>query len=307
MNVLEVEKNPDYYRSVFFLGETDLQTIREAGELIQDQQTQIFENLYEWMHNQPYYSRYYTEEVFAAIQASEGTFWKDAVSGLIDEDFIERQKFFGVIFAETGIPYEAYMGFMHYYYRLVLDTLAVLGYDSPTLIRAFKNLIMLIMSIVNEGYHAASHEVVRKKSEALQAMSTPIAQLWDGIILLPIVGFIDSMRASSMMNEVLHYVAKEQSKILILDIRGVAAMDTAVANYLLKIVKAVRLMGCTAFLSGISPSVAETIVDLGVDIGELHTGSSMQDVLAQALRLRGLAVAQQAGGKFVASAALAYA
>lgn len=290
MRVLDVEKNADYYRSVFFLGDEELFLLRRSGELIADQQAQIFADLYAWMHTQPYYSRYYTEEVFGAIQANETIFWEDALAGQIDDDFIERQKFFGLIFAETDIPYEAYLGFMHYFYRLILDALAALGHEEALLIRTFKNLVMMIMSIVNEGYHQASFEAVRRKSEALQAMSTPIAQLWDGIILLPVVGFIDSMRAGSMMHEILHYIARAQSKILILDIRGVAAMDTAVANYILKIVKAARLMGCTALISGISPAVAETIVELGVEVGDLLTGSSMQEVLQQALRLRGLGV-----------------
>ena len=89
-------------------------------------------------------------------------------------------------------------------------------------------------------------------------MSTPVAEIWDDILMLPLVGIIDSKRAQDIMTAVLSRIAETHSRTLILDISGVAVVDTAVANHLIKITKATRLMGCACTISGISPAIAQT-------------------------------------------------
>src|SRR6187401_441213 len=116
-------------------------------------------------------------------------------------------------------------------------------------------------------------------------MSTPVAALWDGILMLPIVGIVDSKRAQDIMNRMLERVAETQSRAFILDISGVAVVDTAVANHLIKMTKAARLMGCEAIVSGVSAQVAETIVELGIEIGEMKTTGNLKDALKLAFRL----------------------
>ena len=113
-------------------------------------------------------------------------------------------------------------------------------------------------------------------------MSTPVTQIWAGILLLPIVGIIDSKRARDVMNATLAKIADSQAKIFILDISGVGVVDTAVANHLIKISRATRLMGCECIISGVSPSIATTIVDLGIEVGDVKTTATMKDALADA-------------------------
>lgn len=131
-------------------------------------------------------------------------------------------------------------------------------------------------------------QLLREKQEVLlMELSTPVTQLWDGILLLPLVGIIDSKRAHDIMNAMLNKIADTQSKIFILDISGVSIMDTSVANYIIKITKATKLMGCTCFISGVSGAVAQTIVELGIQIEDIETTGNMQDALRNAFNLTG--------------------
>jgi rsbT co-antagonist protein RsbR len=124
-------------------------------------------------------------------------------------------------------------------------------------------------------------------------ISTPAIKLWDRVVVLPVVGVVDSLRAQQMMNTMLKKITETLSKVIILDIEGVAAVDTAVANHLIKIAKATKLMGCRCIISGISPAVAETLVQLGIDLGDVTTNSTLQDSLADAFDILNLEVARK--------------
>jgi rsbT co-antagonist protein RsbR len=121
-------------------------------------------------------------------------------------------------------------------------------------------------------------------------MSTPVTEIWRGVLLLPIVGLIDSRRARDVMNAALTKIADSHARIFIIDISGVAVVDTAVANHLIKISKASQLMGCACTISGISPSISQTIVDLGIDVSSVKTVATMKDALADAFEVVGMQI-----------------
>ena len=140
---------------------------------------------------------------------------------------------------------------------------------------------------------AQYEERLREQNQTIRLMSTPTIKLWDGILVLPVVGVIDSMRAQNMMETMLNRIVETYSKVIILDIQGVAAVDTAVANHLIKITKATKLLGCECILSGISPAVAQTIINLGIDMNTIKTKSTLSDALSEALGIIHLAVKEQ--------------
>ena len=125
--------------------------------------------------------------------------------------------------------------------------------------------------------------IISAQAESMTQMSTPVTEIWQGVLLLPIVGLVDSRRAHEIMNSVLRSIADRQTRQLILDISGVGVVDTAVANHFIKISKAAGLMGCRCSISGISPEIAQTIVDLGIDVGTIKTTATMREALAGAL------------------------
>ena len=131
---------------------------------------------------------------------------------------------------------------------------------------------------------------LREQSHTIREMSTPTIKLWEGVLVLPVVGVVDSMRAQHMMETMLNKIAETYSRVIILDIHGVAAVDTAVANHLIKIAKATKLMGCECILSGISPAVAQTIIQLGIDMTAINTKSTLSGALSEAFGMLDLEV-----------------
>ena len=135
-------------------------------------------------------------------------------------------------------------------------------------------------------------ELIREELNlALEEMSTPVMPIWDGILLLPLIGVVDSARTDKVVNKTLERINETRSKVFLLDISGVPAMDTAVANQLLKISKATQLMGCETVISGLSPAIARTMVELGVEVGEVRTTATLQQAFAIALGKRNKQVA----------------
>lgn len=124
---------------------------------------------------------------------------------------------------------------------------------------------------------------VQKRSLALLEMSTPVTKIWDGVLFAGIVGIVDSKRAVDIMNKALSSIAETRAHTLLLDIGGVAIVDTAVANHLVKIAKAAVLMGCKTVISGISPAIAQTIAELGIDLGSIQTTATIESALRDSI------------------------
>jgi rsbT co-antagonist protein RsbR len=128
----------------------------------------------------------------------------------------------------------------------------------------------------------------RQRDEILE-LSTPVIQVWDNVLVLPVIGTLDSARAARLTEGLLERIAQIQAEVVILDISGVPAIDTDVAQHMLRTVEAARLMGTTSILSGVRPETAQAIVHLGIDLGNLRSRNSLKDALQLALGLVGAA------------------
>jgi len=124
---------------------------------------------------------------------------------------------------------------------------------------------------------------VEKRSLAMLEMSTPVTKIWDGVLFAPIVGIVDSKRSHDIMSKALNSIVDHRARTLMLDIGGVGVVDTAVANHLIKIAKAAVLMGCKTIISGISPAIAQTITELGIELGAVRTTSTIESALREAI------------------------
>src|SRR5437763_1869968 len=134
--------------------------------------------------------------------------------------------------------------------------------------------------------------VQRQRDEILE-LSTPVIQVWDKVLVLPVIGTLDSMRAARLTEGLLERIALEQAEVVILDISGVPAIDTDVAQHLLKTVEAARLMGTESILSGVRPETAQAIVHLGIELGTLRSRNSLRDALQLALQIVGGTAAER--------------
>ena len=135
--------------------------------------------------------------------------------------------------------------------------------------------------------------MAKEKPDAEQSVATPIMILWKNILLLPIVGILDSRHGQKIMERMLERIQEVEAKVIILDILGVAVVDSEVANLILKIGQATKLMGCDCITTGISPSIANTLVHLGIELKDMVTRTNLKDGLETAFGILGLEVKEK--------------
>ncbi len=135
-----------------------------------------------------------------------------------------------------------------------------------------------------ERFVASREEVIREQQESMLELSTPVVQLWRGVLAVPLIGSLDSNRTQVVMEALLQKIVETESDIAIIDITGVPTVDTMVAQHLLKTITAAKLMGARCIISGIRPQIAATIVHLGVELGDVITKASLSDAFQLALK-----------------------
>jgi rsbT co-antagonist protein RsbR len=143
-----------------------------------------------------------------------------------------------------------------------------------------------------EVFQKSREELIVRQQQEMLELSTPVVQLWPGIVALPLIGTLDSARTQIVMQNLLEAIVAREANLAIIDITGVPTVDTLVAQHLLKTVSAARLMGAECIISGIRPQIAQTIIHLGVDLGGIVTKASLADAFRIALQKKGLAVAK---------------
>ena len=242
------------------------------------------------MSYHPDLQMFFSDDIINVFEQNEERIWEDLIEAKVTDEYVFRQQKLSQGFQEMGLPFEVYLSALLAYHEIIENLFVRHKLGSFELLRSFKKIAGISLYITIDTYNNKIMQTVKAQNEALMEMSTPVTQLWNGILFLPLVGIIDSRRAQDVMSAMLSKIAELQSKVFIMDISGIAVVDTAVANYLIKITKATKLMGCNCIVSGISGAVAQTIVELGIQTDEVDTTGSMQDAVEKAFRLTGAKV-----------------
>jgi rsbT co-antagonist protein RsbR len=171
--------------------------------------------------------------------------------------------------------------------------------EPVALAAAFWNVTVLIDQLglrTTELYQKGREEVINRQQRDILELSTPVVKLWEGIVALPLIGALDSERTQVVMETLLEQIVSNSASIAIIDITGVPTVDTLVAQHLLKAVAAARLMGAECIISGIRPQIAQTIVHLGVDLGDIVTKATLADAFKLALARTGTMLVKSRNG-----------
>jgi rsbT co-antagonist protein RsbR len=147
-----------------------------------------------------------------------------------------------------------------------------------------------------EVFQKGREEVIALQQQEMLELSTPVVQLWHGILALPLIGTLDSARTQVVMESLLQKIVDTGAEIAIIDITGVPTVDTLVAQHLLKTVAAARLMGAECYISGIRPQIAQTIVHLGVELKDIVTKATLADAFRIAIERTGFQIARPGAG-----------
>ena len=156
-------------------------------------------------------------------------------------------------------------------------------------------LIDAIGIVIFETFIRGREETIRRQQEEILELSTPVIQIWKGALVVPLIDIMDSARTQVVTKNLLEEIVRTNAQVVILDISGVPTVDTLTAQHLLKTVAASRLMGSQCIVSGIRPGIAETIVNLGIDLSDVKTSANLSGALKDALRMLNLDVVERKG------------
>lgn len=223
------------------------------------------------------------------VKATQRAYFLGLFDGRCDAAYVEDRLRVGSTHERIGLAPTWYLGAYRRYLDLLHERLfaELPPAQASAAFSSLQRLVWFDVTLAIETYIAANNETLHRHQAALRELSTPVIRVHDRVLLLPLVGAIDSSRAQQIMDAVLLKIVEDKAKCIIIDIAGVPVVDTKVADHLVKTTASVRLLGGQTILTGISAQVARTIVQLGVDVSTMHTLARLQEGIELALDLVG--------------------
>lgn len=278
-------------RRFYQLTDDDLVRLREVRPIAERHMDAIVDDFYRHLLGHEGSAAFLTDEtVVRRLKETQRRYFIELFGGRCDKEYVRGRLKVGAMHERIGLPPKWYLGAYNLYLKLLFDKLATEIPDVDELHRTYRSVEKLVFfdtSLAIDAYVRRHLETLSRHQAAIRELSTPVIKMHDRLLLLPIVGTVDSLRAQQIMETVLVRVVEEQAKVIIIDIAGVPVVDTQVADHLLKTTSAVRLLGAQSVLTGISAQVARTMVELGVEITTMHTRSRLSDGIELALTMLG--------------------
>jgi rsbT co-antagonist protein RsbR len=272
----------------FDISADDLNLLQKCGEALgANTFDRVVERFYEWLPQQPEFNVFFSsQDTVERVKKLQKGYWAGFFSGIVDQRYVDYRIRIGEIHAQRDLPSLIYFAAVLRFQLLFQEELETSGLGKDRLLpatRAFTKLLALDTYVISDQIAQFAKRRVAESGKAMLEMSTPVTSIWEGVLLLPLVGIVDSQRTQDIMEKVLSRIAESQARVCVMDISGVVTVDTGVANNFIRITQATRLMGCESIISGISPNVARTLVELGANVGEVRTTATLRDALQLAL------------------------
>ena len=241
----------------------------------------------------------------ARVRSLQREYFLGLMGGEYGEEYLENRLQIGRVHQRIGLEPRWYVGAYAYYVQTMLPKFLEETGSSPgetaAGVTALMKLIMLDVELAVGAYAVAREETIsRQQTEiidlqrrSLQEMSTPVIRLWDQIVLLPLVGVVDTQRAQQIIEALLNAIVATESLVAIIDVTGVPVIDTSVAHHLMRTVAAAKMLGAEVVITGFSPEAAQTLVTINVDLAGIKTRGTLQAGVAEALRLVGMAITKR--------------
>ncbi|MBV8921759.1 protoglobin domain-containing protein [Bradyrhizobium sp.] len=219
-------------------------------------------------------------------------------NGVYDQTYVDQRAALALLYSRYGLETRAFLGAFHHLLRALGGDIMKRFPDDPNgafqRFMSVKKVAFFDIGIITDVLTSERERTISQQQEAIRELSTPVLQVRDGLLILPIIGMIDSLRAKQLTDSLLRAIRANRARMVVMDITGVAAVDSKVANHLIQTVAAARLMGSTVIITGLSADVAQALVALGVDLGKITTTADLQGGLEEAERLLGYRVVRSA-------------
>lgn len=233
-------------------------------------------------------------ELLKHVKNMQKNYFMRLTQGNYDQAYVAERIKIGRIHERVGLPVKSYFGMYCFYLRAVLGRLQEEYKATPEqAFKVFNSLMKLTffdMGLAIDTYIESRERTIQGQQEAIRELSTPVLLLRPGLLLLPIIGLIDTLRARQLTEQLLRSVRTNRARVVVIDVTGVPSVDTKVANHLVQTVEAARLMGAVSIVSGIAPDIAQTMVRLGIDLRRIRTVGDLQSGIEEAERQLGYMV-----------------
>jgi len=293
MKVLKLDDEECRRRLEFFeLTDEDFQRLTSLRSFAERWTQEITEGLYELIMKHAESRSFFPDDAtLTRVKRLQNAYFLHLFSGTYDLNYLRDGLRVGSAHERIGMPPKLYLGAYRRYLALIHEKLRnhFKGNEAEAVkaIETIRKIIFFDMALAIDTYIAAYLETMTRHQAAIRELSTPVIKVYDRILLLPIVGTVDTQRANQIMETVLVQVVEQQAKVIIIDIAGVPVVDTKVADHILQTTAAVRLLGAQTVLTGISASVARTVVQLGVELTQVDTRAKLSEGIELALSLVG--------------------
>jgi rsbT co-antagonist protein RsbR len=237
-------------------------------------------------------------KVLERVKRLQKEYFLRLTEGEYGSDYVANRLRVGTVHEHIGLAPKWYLGMYNFYLRLVANRIVEAFPQEPAkAFGAFLSLMKLVfldIGLAVETYIHAREATMRKQQEAIRELSTPVLQIRDRLLLLPIIGVIDTHRARLITDGLLRSIRTTRAKVVVMDVTGVATIDSKVANHLIQTVIAAGLMGASVIVTGLSSDVAQALVSLGLDLAKLTTAGDLQGGIEEAERRLGYRVVRPA-------------
>ncbi|MDH5366017.1 MAG: protoglobin domain-containing protein [Cyclobacteriaceae bacterium] len=260
----------------------------------------MIEDFYIWLKPMPEFGQFFgaNTELLERVKNKQEEYWIDLLNNPINEEFYKSRVNLAQAHARIDLPLDSYFASLAFFMNWVLDKCSdevtatgkkisvAKKEDMINAMHSFNKIMQIDQAIVVDNYvsmtNAKLNELINRQAYTIAQLATPIAILAQDVLLVSIIGMIDSNRAQEIMETTLNKIVETTSRVTIIDIAGVDIVDTAIANHIIKMIQAIQLMGCSCILSGVSPTIAQTIVQLGIDLRGITTKSVLKDAVEAA-------------------------
>jgi rsbT co-antagonist protein RsbR len=282
-------------------GETSADLLRELVSHLRANRTQLREEWARRISDSRLLTALTQEEIF-----SEATSIYDSYVGVLETGSVEALQDYARNLSERIIPRGVEVDEVVSIVLLLRDVLARSLFEKyqsdfgllNRVLDAYEPAANRIANTVAGNFVGERERVIRQQQEAIRELSTPVLQVRERLLILPIIGMLDGQRARQLTEQLLRGIRDNRAKVVVIDITGVPTIDSTVANHLVQTVEASRLMGASVIITGLSSDIAQTLVTIGVDLSKVNAVGDLQGGIEEAERLLGYEVSQ---GESVAS------
>jgi rsbT co-antagonist protein RsbR len=291
----------DIERRLMFVGFTaeDAQRVRTLADVVVPEIDALTSTFFDHLQSLPEArALMQNHDALESARAMKREHIRAMVTGEYGATYVEQRLRLGMLYAKIGLGTHVFLGGFHHLMGAIGTRVMEQrkGHEREAFeqFMSLKKIAFFDISLIIDVIVFERERLIHQQQEAIRELSTPVLQVRERLLILPIIGVIDTQRARQLTESLLRSIRSHRAKVVVIDITGVPIVDSKVANHLMQTVLAARLMGTSAIVTGLSAEVAQALVTLGVSLGDVVTSGDLQGGLEEAERLLGYRVVQDA-------------